>query len=344
MRINILIVATAIFALFCCLAKADNLKIDDYSHGSNDAIITPKTLKVDQRELFAEFFERGVVADADVQLIESKSNELRVENENKIDDQVLCIRDAIIISNPIVEQNRFDRSLHILVSNRLDWAISGIRFRFRIISVGRSVPWLRDEAALEIPGGVEPGETRQLSLSLYSLTTQAPTELSAEIEVLDVADPDQRLLLGSVRVIGWSEERSPLLCNPSRFRSLSIGENAASPAAPSIVEPMTDEEWAEFASAVNGCWNIPTGLRSSGDIEMVVALELDADGMLAAGSIRMLDELSDSDARSQQLFEAARRALIRCSPYHELPREKHKEWHRLELTFNNTGLIKSGLP
>ena len=66
---------------------------------------------------------------------------------------------------------------------------------------------------------------------------------------------------------------------------------------------------------------------------------LDADGSVINGSIRLIEPASMPDARYKSAFEAGRRALIRCSPYTDLPREKYAQWRNIEVVFNPEGMV-----
>jgi ribosomal protein L16/L10AE len=59
------------------------------------------------------------------------------------------------------------------------------------------------------------------------------------------------------------------------------------------------------------------------------------DGKPDNGSIRMLSSSGGSSAAAKQAFEAARRAIIRCTKGgYKLPIEKYSHWREIEMTFN----------
>jgi len=84
---------------------------------------------------------------------------------------------------------------------------------------------------------------------------------------------------------------------------------------------------------------VPAGLRVAQDLRVVVGAELAADGAVISGSIRLLEPNPIPDPRYQQAFEAGRRALIRCSPYSSLPRDKYGQWRNIEVVFNPEGMV-----
>jgi hypothetical protein len=53
----------------------------------------------------------------------------------------------------------------------------------------------------------------------------------------------------------------------------------------------------------------------------------------------MIEPSTAPDARFKSAFDAGRRALIRCSPYTDLPREKYAQWRNLEVVFNPEGMV-----
>lgn len=103
--------------------------------------------------------------------------------------------------------------------------------------------------------------------------------------------------------------------------------------------PMTGSEKDGLKLAVQRCWNVPAGLRDAQDLKVTLAAELNADGSVINGSIRMIEPATATDARFKSAFEAGRRALIRCSPYTDLPREKYAQWRNLEVVFNPEGMV-----
>ena len=59
----------------------------------------------------------------------------------------------------------------------------------------------------------------------------------------------------------------------------------------------------------------------------------DADGCrLENGVVRTPDGF-------EAAYRAARSALIRCSPYGDLPREKYGQWRQIEVVFNPEGMV-----
>lgn len=101
------------------------------------------------------------------------------------------------------------------VTNDLDGAISGLRVSFRLKAPERAVPWLADDATQSIPGGVEPGETRDgIFITNTSVPRDTPTDVVLEMTVVDVADADGNQFVNDVTIIGgnWTNEMTSLEC------------------------------------------------------------------------------------------------------------------------------------
>lgn len=103
--------------------------------------------------------------------------------------------------------------------------------------------------------------------------------------------------------------------------------------------PLTSGEREGMRLAVQRCWNLPAGLRDAGELKVTLAAELTVTGTVIDGSIRLIDPVPAPDARYQGAFEAGRRALLRCSPYTDLPADKYAQWRRLEIVFNPEGMV-----
>ncbi|HEX6753284.1 MAG TPA: hypothetical protein VF093_06845, partial [Solirubrobacterales bacterium] len=74
------------------------------------------------------------------------------------------------------------------------------------------------------------------------------------------------------------------------------------------------------------------------DLSVVVGAELTAHGDIINASIKLVEPSPVSDGRFAQLFEATRRAIIRCSPF-DLPREKFAQWRNIEVVANPEGIV-----
>lgn len=111
----------------------------------------------------------------------------------------------------------------------------------------------------------------------------------------------------------------------------------AAPDAEEVPAPAISEE-NRLMLALQRCWNVPAGLRDTQGLHVRVGAGLGADGSVINSSIHLVEPKEAPDARTAQLYEAARRALIRCSPY-SLPRDDYAEWRETEITVNSEGVV-----
>ena len=81
------------------------------------------------------------------------------------------------------------------------------------------------------------------------------------------------------------------------------------------------------------CWNPPIG--SELPQVMIMGLNFDIDGKLAESPVNLTP---NSGVWSLQAFEAARRAVIRCSPY-ELPTKSFEAWREIHLIINPSNMM-----
>ncbi len=68
-------------------------------------------------------------------------------------------------------------------------------------------------------------------------------------------------------------------------------------------------------------------------------MELREDGSVIEGSIQLVKPDPIPDGRFDAAYRAARRALIRCSPYSGLPPEKYSHWRSFDAVFNPEGMV-----
>ncbi|GAB5387700.1 MAG: hypothetical protein Alpg2KO_06680 [Alphaproteobacteria bacterium] len=122
-----------------------------------------------------------------------------------------CLQEKVVLTNPQLESATFGRSISVDVTNNLKWAIAGIRIEYTIKSEDRSVPWKKDAFAVSIPGGIEPGETRDIGTSV-SVSRDTPDDAILTATVVDVSDPEERQLVKEVTIIGWGDGKSPMTC------------------------------------------------------------------------------------------------------------------------------------
>lgn len=89
------------------------------------------------------------------------------------------------------------------------------------------------------------------------------------------------------------------------------------------------------------CWSVPAGAKDAADQVVSIRLWLAPDGSLLRHEILDRDRMNEP---GQEFFraaaESAARAVQRCAPYSELPREKYDLWNELTFRFNPGDMIR----
>ena len=101
--------------------------------------------------------------------------------------------------------------------------------------------------------------------------------------------------------------------------------------------PQNDEtmlsaaEADRFALQIQQCWSVPTGDATA----VTVSLELHEDGTVLAETIALVSPTVPQGEATEQSFQAARRAILRCQGAgYDLPVDKYAHWREIELTFD----------
>ncbi|WP_299611386.1 energy transducer TonB [uncultured Tateyamaria sp.] len=109
------------------------------------------------------------------------------------------------------------------------------------------------------------------------------------------------------------------------------GEEESVPQGP----PLSAGEKDALRVAVSNCWNVGSLSSEALQTTVVVTVDMTQDGKPVIPSIRLASSSGGSQAAAQQAFEAARRAIIRCTrDGYDLPAEKYGQWKEIEMTFN----------
>ena len=109
------------------------------------------------------------------------------------------------------------------------------------------------------------------------------------------------------------------------------GDTDDAPAGP----PLSAGEKDALRVAVSSCWNVGSLSSEALQTTVVVAVDMGQDGKPVTASIRMVSSSGGSTSAAKQAFEAARRAIIRCTrDGYDLPVEKYGQWKEIEMTFN----------
>ncbi|TKW66389.1 MAG: hypothetical protein DI616_10540 [Paracoccus denitrificans] len=102
--------------------------------------------------------------------------------------------------------------------------------------------------------------------------------------------------------------------------------------------PMTEVEKDSFRTAVQSCWSQSTLSLEALETSVVVGFTMDRSGVPDPDSFHIVGDVEAQPDR-QQAFEAARRAVMRCTNGgYALPAEKYNEWDDVEMTFTPEGV------
>ena len=103
--------------------------------------------------------------------------------------------------------------------------------------------------------------------------------------------------------------------------------------------PMTSSEIDGVRVAIKQCWNLGTLSSAAMEVKVTVRVDVGQDGRPDSTSIRMTGFEGGEEGVANQVFEAARRAIIRCGRDGlPLPADKYETWKDLELVFAPTGM------
>lgn len=94
------------------------------------------------------------------------------------------------------KESRFGRGepiIELVLANNTSVAVSRAYFRGTLASPGRSVPWIKETFNYSIPGGMEPGERKELSLAPNQFgewgRVEAPADAIFTVEVTRLDGP-----------------------------------------------------------------------------------------------------------------------------------------------------------
>ena len=119
--------------------------------------------------------------------------------------------------------------------------------------------------------------------------------------------------------------------NDALREALEGGGAEEAPAGP----PLTAGEKDALRVAVSSCWNVGSLSSEALQTTVVVTVDMTPDAKPVTSSIRLASSSGGSAAAANQAFEAARRAIIRCTrDGYGLPAEKYGQWKEIEMTFN----------
>ncbi|WP_340261675.1 hypothetical protein [Roseobacter sp. HKCCA0882] len=104
---------------------------------------------------------------------------------------------------------------------------------------------------------------------------------------------------------------------------------------PSISEPLAVDEIDELITNVRACWNTGALGAEAQRNQVTIRVELTIEGRAVPDSIELIDSTSGSATAIMELFESARRAILRCGANgFNLPPDKFDQWKTVEFVFN----------
>ncbi|HMO73626.1 MAG TPA: cell envelope integrity protein TolA, partial [Paracoccaceae bacterium] len=113
----------------------------------------------------------------------------------------------------------------------------------------------------------------------------------------------------------------------------------AAPAAPSAPAgpPMTAGEKDNLRRAIGSCWNLGTASTEAMNTTVTVLVAMVQDARPT--SVTLMSSTGGSEAGTRSAFDAARRAILRCSSNGlPLPPEKYDQWREIVMDFNPQGM------
>ncbi len=95
---------------------------------------------------------------------------------------------GIVLGQPTWERrDHFDARASVSITNNTAYAISSIWFKTVLREPGRSIPWDESQGIAPIRGGIEPGETKTITMViLQGFPDEAPEHSVLELEITNV--------------------------------------------------------------------------------------------------------------------------------------------------------------
>jgi hypothetical protein len=225
------------------------------------------------------------------------------------------------------------------------------------------------EIADSLREAVQPDALPRVQAPQPPQTAAAPEEAAPEI-VTEAEQPGARILAPSVSLRPKSRPAVPVVAaappataepvppqqvaGPSETVAddgladaiaTAVAEATASPettpeTAPSdgpvlAGPPLTGGEKDALRISVQRCWNVGALSTDALRVTVVVGVTMNQDATPDVGTIRLLEASGGNAEATQQAFEVARRALMRCgADGFALPAEKYAQWRNIEIVFN----------
>jgi len=136
-----------------------------------------------------------------------------------------------------------------------------------------------------------------------------------------------------------------LLKNVEKMNT-QTADNTNQQQTPQPPQPQTDQLGAQLSSSeldavrsqIAGCWYLDPGKKGADTLVVEIHVDLGSDGTVL-GNPEILDAArASTDPVFEAAAEAARRALLKCSPLH-LPAGKYDTWKSTTFRFNPSGML-----
>lgn len=105
-------------------------------------------------------------------------------------------------------------------------------------------------------------------------------------------------------------------------------------------KPVSITEIEAIIGQISKCWSVPAGARDAGTMAVLLRLSLREDGSVTR--VEFVDT-ARYNAPDQTIYrasaDAAKRAVLKCSPLQGLPADKYESWKEMELNFDPRELI-----
>ena len=131
-----------------------------------------------------------------------------------------------------------------------------------------------------------------------------------------------------------AEKKAEPKTNFDDLMSKAIPSNRRNIADPTKPLTMTEQDAIKniFTKAMARCWNPPVGAKDAKDLVVNIRINLAEDGTVLRAAV------DDSGLGKSDFWraaaESARRAVLVCSPFSELPRNLYPQWKESVLSFN----------
>ncbi len=102
--------------------------------------------------------------------------------------------------------------------------------------------------------------------------------------------------------------------------------------------PLSLSEIDAIVQQISRCWSVPAGARDAGTMAVRLRISLKRDGTVSRVVI-VEQARYRQDVFYRAAADAARRAVLTCSPLKNLPADKYSRWHELELNFDPKEMI-----